>query len=83
MFSWWWVLKWLFIVPNDLRVLLFLSLGDVGGDIFQRVFHLYLFDNRAEGVWNNENHYGQADYENDAGGQNISYILQGRELKYR
>ena len=73
--------RWqLFIVANDLSVLLFLSLCDVAGDVFQRVFHLYLFDNRAEGIGNNEDHDGQSDYENDAGGENISYILQGREL---
>ena len=65
---------------NDLRVLLFLSLCDVAGDVSQRVLHLYLFDNWAEGVGNDEDHDGQSHYENDAGGENIFYILQRTEL---
>ena len=50
------------------------------GHVPQVALHLYLLDDGAEGVGYHEDHDGQADYENDAGGENVFDILQRERL---
>ena len=50
-------------------------LGDVGY-VPQGVLHLYLLDDGAEGVGYDQDHDGEADDEDDAGGKNVLDILR-------
>ena len=51
------------------------------GHVPQVALHLYLLDDGAEGVGYHEDHDGQADYENDAGGENVFDILQRESIR--